>query len=100
MPVTNRSCLMALNTWFLANEHLNLKPVFDIPPCNLDNFQLCRGHALAQPLTTPSPDESDTAKQLAEALHRAEQAESQLHALQNCRTVRAVQKLRNVLRRA
>ncbi len=89
-----------LNTWFLANEHLNLKPAFDIPPCNLDNFQLCRGHALAHPLTTPSPDESYTAKQLAEALHRAEQAETQLHALQNSRTVRAVQKLRNVLRRA
>jgi len=86
-----------LNTWFLANEHLNLKPAFDIPPCNLDNFQLCRGHALAHPL---SPDEPDTARQLADALHRAEQVESQLHALQNSRTVRALRKLRNVLRRA
>lgn len=86
-----------LNTWFLAEEYMCLKPAFDIPPCNLDNFQLCQGHALAHPL---SPGELDTAQQLASALHRAEQAEAQLFALQNSRTVRAVEKLRNVLRRA
>ena len=86
-----------LNTWFLADEHLSLKPAFDIPPCNLDNFQLCKGHAFAHPI---SASELDTAQQLANALHRAEQAEARLSALQNSRTVKAVQTLRNVLRRA
>jgi FkbM family methyltransferase len=86
-----------VNTWFLADEHMSLKPAFDIPPCNLDNFQLCRGHALAHPL---SAGEHDTAQQLATALRRAEQAETQLQTLQNSRTVRMLQKLRNTLRRA
>jgi FkbM family methyltransferase len=86
-----------LNTWFLAEEHLSIKPAFDLPPCNLDNFRLCQGHALAHPL---SPGELDTAQQLATALHRAEQAEAQLFALQNSRTVKAVRTLRNVLRKA
>ncbi|MCF4995532.1 FkbM family methyltransferase [Pseudomonas syringae] len=82
-----------LNTWFLADEHINLKPGFDIPPCNLDNFQLCRGHALAHPLSANDHT-------LASALHRAEHAEAQLQAMQNSRAWRAVQKLRNVLHRA
>jgi FkbM family methyltransferase len=86
-----------LNTWFLADEHLSLKPAFDIPPCNLDNFQLCHGHALAHQL---SPGELATTQQLASALQRAEHAESQLQALQNSRAWRTVQKLRKVLRRA
>jgi len=86
-----------LNTWFLADEHMNLKPAFDIPPCNLDNFQLCRGHAFAHPIDVAEPD---TVQQLANALQRAEQAENQLRTLQNSRTVRAVQKLHKMLRRA
>lgn len=82
-----------LNTWFLADEYMKLKPAFDIPPCNLDNFQLCKGHAFAHPI-------HDVDQLLASALQRAEQAEAQLSALKNSRTVRAVQTLRNVLRRA
>ncbi|WP_085707166.1 FkbM family methyltransferase [Pseudomonas sp. B35(2017)] len=79
-----------LNCYFLANEHLNLKPAFDLPPCNLDGFRLCKGHKLAHPLNTD----------LETALQRAEHAEAQLHALQSSRTWRTVQKLRNLLRRA
>ena len=82
-----------LNTYYLAEEHLNLKPAFDIPPCNLDNFQLCRGHTFSHPL-------SDTDQHLAAALQRAEQAEAQLHAIQNSRTWKALHKLRTALRRA
>ncbi len=82
-----------LNTYYLAEEHLNLKPAFDIPPCNLDNFQLCRGHTFSHPL-------SDADQHLAAALQRAEQAEAQLHAIQNSRTWKALHKLRTALRRA
>lgn len=82
-----------LNTYYLAEEHLNLKPAFDIPPCNLDNFQLCRGHTFSHPL-------SDNDQHLAAALQRAEQAEAQLHAIQNSRTWKALHKLRTALRRA
>ncbi|WP_085712746.1 MULTISPECIES: FkbM family methyltransferase [unclassified Pseudomonas] len=79
-----------LNSFFLANEHISLKPAFDPPPCNLDNFQLCKGHNLAHPVNPA----------LETALQRAEQAEAELRAIQNSRAWRAVQKLRNVLRRA
>ena len=82
-----------LNTYYLAKEHLNLKPAFDIPPCNLDNFQLCRGHTFSHPL-------SDADQHHAAALQRAEQAEAQLHAIQNSRTWKALHKLRTALRRA
>ena len=86
-----------LNTWFLADEHHTLKPAFDIPPCNLDNFQLCKGHAFAHPI---SASEVDTAQQVANALQRAEQAEAQLRAMQNSRTWKALQKLKKTLLRA
>ena len=81
-----------LNTYYLAEEQLNLKPAFDIPPCNLDNFQLCRGHTFSHPL-------SDADHHLAAALQRAEQAEAQLHAMQNSRTWKALHKLRTALHR-
>nr|WP_207203926.1 FkbM family methyltransferase [Pseudomonas sp. TH31] len=83
-----------INTWFLANEHLALKPAFDIQPCNLDNFQLCQGHALSYPVST---HDLDAQKQLASALQRAELAEAQLHAMQNSRSWRTLQKLRKAL---
>ena len=86
-----------LNTWFLAEEHLNLKPAFDLPPCNLDNFQLCFGHLFAHPV---SPGEADARKQINAVIQRAERAEAQLLAMQNSRTWRALHTLRNVLRRA
>ncbi|MBH2032021.1 MAG: FkbM family methyltransferase [Pseudomonadales bacterium] len=82
-----------INTYYLADEHLNLKPAFDIPPCNLDNFQLCRGHKFSHPV-------SDAEHHLAAALARAEQAEAQLHAIQNSRTWKALHKLKKALRRA
>lgn len=83
-----------INTWFLANEHIDLKPAFEIPPCNLDNFQLCQGHALAHPVSAAYPD---VEKQLATALQRAESAEAQLRAMQNSRGWRTLQKLRKAL---
>ncbi|WP_053214802.1 FkbM family methyltransferase [Pseudomonas sp. Q12-87] len=82
-----------INTYYLAEEHLALKPAFDIPPCNLDGFQLCKGHKLSHPV-------SDTTPQLTAALQRAEQAEAQLHAIQNSHAWRALNKLRNLLHRA
>ncbi|MCP2064907.1 FkbM family methyltransferase [Pseudomonas laurylsulfatiphila] len=82
-----------INTYYLAEEHLNLKPAFDIPPCNLDEFQFCKGHNFSHPV-------SDTENQLAAALHRAEQAEAQLRAMQNSRTWKAIQKLKKTLLRA
>ncbi|SEO91559.1 MULTISPECIES: FkbM family methyltransferase [unclassified Pseudomonas] len=82
-----------LNTFYLAEEHLALKPAFDIPPCNLDGFQFCKGHKFSHPLSEPD-------QQLTTALQRAERAEAQLHALQNSRTWRTLQKVRNLVRRA
>nr|WP_218575812.1 FkbM family methyltransferase [Pseudomonas sp. PICF6] len=82
-----------LNTFYLAEEHLALKPAFDIPPCNLDGFQFCKGHKFSHPLSEPD-------QQLTAALQRAERAEAQLHALQNSRTWRTLQKVRNLVRRA
>ena len=68
-----------INTYYLAEEHLALKPAFDIPPCNLDGFQLCKGHKFSRPI-------NDADQQISAALQRAEQAEAQLHAMQNSRT--------------
>ncbi|EPJ88534.1 methyltransferase FkbM [Pseudomonas sp. CFII68] len=56
-----------INTYYLAEEHLALKPAFDIPPCNLDGFQLCKGHKFSHPV-----DETD--RQLSAAQQRPEQA--------------------------
>ncbi|WP_431080575.1 FkbM family methyltransferase [Pseudomonas thivervalensis] len=82
-----------INTYYLAEEHLALKAAFDIPPCNLDGFQLCKGHKFSHPI-------DDTDQQLNAALQRAEQAEAQLRAMQNSRAWRALQKVRTLLRRA
>lgn len=82
-----------INTYYLAEEHLNLKPAFDIPPCNLDEFQFCKGHNFSHPV-------GDIEHQLAAALQRAEQAEAQLRAMQNSRTWQAIQKLKKTLLRA
>ena len=82
-----------INTYYLAEEHLNLKPAFDIPPCNLDEFQFCKGHNFSHPI-------GDVEQQLATALQRAEQAEAQLRAMQNSRTWQAIQKLKKTLLRA
>jgi FkbM family methyltransferase len=82
-----------INTYYLAEEHLALKPAFDIPPCNLDEFQFCRGHNFSHPVT-------DAENHLAAALQRAEHAEAQLRAMQNSRAWRALQKLKKVLVRA
>jgi FkbM family methyltransferase len=90
-------CFDGLNSYFLADEHLNLKPAFDMPPCQLDNFQLCLGHPFAHPV---SPSEADALAQISAATQRAERAEALLHAMQNNRAWRALQKLHNVLRRA
>lgn len=82
-----------INTYYLAEEHLNLKPAFDIPPCNLDEFQFCKGHNFSHPISDADP-------QLAAALQRAEQAEAQLRVMQNSRTWQAIQKLKKTLLRA
>jgi len=82
-----------INTYYLAEEHLNLKPAFDIPPCNLDEFQFCKGHNFSHPV-------GDAEQQLAAALQRAEQAEAQLRAMQNSRAWKAIQKLKKTLLRA
>ena len=82
-----------INTYYLAEEHLNLKPAFDIPPCNLDEFQFCKGHKFSHPV-------SDAENLLAAALQRAEHAEAQLRAMQNSRTWKAIQKLKKTLLRA
>jgi len=82
-----------INTYYLAEEHLNLKPAFDIPPCNLDEFQFCKGHNFSHPV-------SDAEQQLDAALQRAEHAEAQLRAMQNSRTWKALQKLKKTLLRA
>jgi FkbM family methyltransferase len=86
-----------LNTFYLAEEHLNLKGAFDLPPGNLDGFRLCHGHALSHPVADVDPD---TQRQLAAALQRAEYAEAELRAMQKSRAWRAIQKLKKTLRRA
>ena len=84
-----------INTYYLAEELLALKPAFDIPPCNLDDFQFCKGHKFSHPVT-----DTDTENHLAAALQRAEHAEAQLQAMQNSRAWRTLQKLKKVLLRA
>lgn len=79
-----------INTYYLAEEHLNLKPAFDLPPCNLDEFQFCKGHKFSHPV-------GDVEKELAEALHRAEKAEAELRAMKSSRTWRALQKIKKTL---
>ncbi|WP_372437752.1 FkbM family methyltransferase [Pseudomonas chlororaphis subsp. aureofaciens] len=79
-----------LNTFYLAEEHLNLKGAFDIPPCNLDEFQFNPGHRFVAPAT-------DLEQALIAERQRADRAEAELHALRNSRSWRAIEKLKKVL---
>lgn len=79
-----------INTFYLAEEHLNLKPAFEIPPCNLDDFQFCKGHKFSHPV-------ADLETALTAERQRADRAEAELHALRNSRSWRAIQTLKNVL---
>jgi len=63
-----------LNTFYLAEEHLNLLGAFDTPPCNLDEFQFCYGHKFSYPVT-------DLENALQREKQRADRAEAQLHAI-------------------
>lgn len=76
-----------INTFYLSEEHLNLKPAFDIPPCNLDEFQFCKGHKFSYPL-------DDLEHQLELSIQRAERAESELAATRKSRTWRFLNRLK------
>lgn len=82
-----------INTFYLAEEHLDLKPAFDIPPCNLDDFQFCYGHKFSHPVSSVEND-------LIAAQRRADKAEAELRTMRNSRSWRAIQKLKNVLVRS
>ncbi|NNB17991.1 FkbM family methyltransferase [Pseudomonas fragi] len=82
-----------INTFYLAEEHLNLKPAFDPPPCNLDEFQFCKGHKFSHPI-------DDIEQQLELSLKRAEQAESELMAMRNSRTWKMIHRFKKALMRA
>lgn len=81
-----------INTFYLAEERLNLKGAFDLPPCSLDEFQFPPGHRF----TTPT---SDLEQALTRERLRADNAETELKTLRNSRSWRALQKLRKVLLR-
>ena len=82
-----------LNTFYLAEEHLQFKGAFELAPCNLDEFQFCYGHKFSHPI-------ADLENALHTQRQRAETAEAELHALRNSRTWRTLEKLKKVLRRA
>ncbi|VVN76494.1 FkbM family methyltransferase [Pseudomonas fluorescens] len=79
-----------LNTFYLAEEHLNLLGAFNTPPCNLDEFQFCYGHKFSYPL-------ADLENALKQERQRADRAEAELRALKLSRSWRAVQKLKTLL---
>lgn len=82
-----------LNTFYLSEEHLNLKPAFDLPPCNLDEFQFCKGHKFSYPI-------DDLERQLAGSIKRAEQAESELAAMRDSRTWQMINRFKAWMGRA
>lgn len=79
-----------INTYYLAQERLDFKPGFDLPPCNLDEFQFCKGHKFSHPI-------EEIEIQIGAALDRAEKAEAELRAMQSSRTWRAIQKIKKTL---
>lgn len=77
-----------LNRFYLADEHMDLKGAFELPPCNLDNFRLCRGHRMVSVDTENiGPDEWRA---------RAQLAEEELKTLRNSRTYKAIELARRV----
>lgn len=80
-----------INTFYLSEEHLNLKPAFDLPPCNLDEFQFCKGHKFSYPI-------EDLEQQLAHSVERAENAESELRAMRESRTWKVIRRFKTLLR--
>lgn len=81
-----------LNTFYLAGEHLNLAGAFETPPSYLDDFHLCYGHGYSFPIHHP-----DNA--LAMEKERADRAESELNAIKQSRSWRAIQRLKSLIAR-
>lgn len=81
-----------LNSFYLAEEHLNLIGAFETPPSFLDDFQLCYGHSYSFPV-------ADLEKAIAAEKQRADRAEAELAALQQSRSWRAIQRVRSILSR-
>lgn len=67
-----------INRYYIAREHMNLAGAFDIPPCILDDFKLCRGHHLSHPV-------ADLEERIASEKSRADRAESKLAQIYDSR---------------
>lgn len=78
-----------LNTFYLSQEQISLAGAFEIPPCFLDEFQLCYGHNFSFPVT------SDSDELLAQT-ERANRAEAELVAIKNGRVWRSAQFLKRL----
>ncbi|WP_342245208.1 FkbM family methyltransferase [Pseudomonas sp. OTU5201] len=81
-----------LNSFYLAEEHLNLIGAFETPPSFLDEFKLCYGHHFSFPV-------GELENALAAEKQRANQAEAELLALKQSRSWRVVQVFRAMLGR-
>lgn len=82
-----------LNTFYLAEEHINLLGAFELPPCTLDDFQLCYGHSISHPV-------AEFEHALLQEKQRADQAEARLAAFQQSRSWRTIQRLKAMLGRS
>ncbi|HWW06779.1 FkbM family methyltransferase [Collimonas sp.] len=81
-----------LNTFYLAEEQLHWSGAFEIPPCNLDEFQFCYGHKFSHPV-------AEFENALLEEKQRADRAEAQLEAFKQSRSWRAIHRLKTILGR-
>lgn len=81
-----------LNSFYLAEEHLNLKGAFETPPSYLDNFQLCYGHNYSFPV-------AELENSLIAEKERADRAEAELLAIKKSKSWRIIDNLKSLFLR-
>ncbi len=79
-----------LNSFYLAEEHLNLAGAFETPPSYLDEFQLCYGHNYSFPV-------AEFENSLLAERKRADLAEAELRNIRQSRFWRLTQRLKTIL---
>jgi FkbM family methyltransferase len=80
-----------INRYYIAREHMNLAGAFEIPPCLLDDFKLCRGHHFSYPI-------ADLEDRILREQNRADLAESKLAEIHDSRGWKIIHALSSLKR--
>lgn len=79
-----------LNTFYLAEEHMNLAEAFETPPSYLDDFHLCYGHNYSYPV-------NNAESAIRSERDRADKAEAELATIKQSKGWRAIRRLKSLI---